>query len=484
MQNTAIPAYTIMKNAYQQYMAPAVQAAQGLSGLGYTQTMGQASPYQALLQGAGIGLHNMGQVGVGGYAQKMLGIDGLIDPLTFAKQQEISGTMMGLGFNFNNPQYGLGESALQNMVRYNPAINVQLAGQQMDTAMRMSGGDSVNAVANLTASVHKLGEVSRIANISIADAQQRMAQFQQFTGNAPGAPVNYVNLQERYPTIDPTKLGQIVANTPLGQSAALSRGMYSFTVPGMAGAGVGGADRVSGAFDQTLKDAMSTAGVDPSILNDPAKVKALLNPETEEGAVRLGNISHFGFNDQLGGTEIYNLARKAKAREGIRSAQSYMSSIQGRGHYGTDAGGVFAGQTSVKTGAAGKLNGSNVNFYVDPKTGELKAGNDSSIDHVDETITKLSQDQMSPGQALHALHLAGIKGNKAQKIIDKDFIFAGDKGYVTKGGWGDIQQQIKSQAGNANDKPSASGLQKAIDGLDNALNGLKDFKNDYDAKNQ
>ena len=70
VQNTVLPAYSIMKNAYQQYMAPAVQAAQGLTGLGYTQAVGNISPGGALVQGIGIGLHNMGQVSASGYAQR------------------------------------------------------------------------------------------------------------------------------------------------------------------------------------------------------------------------------------------------------------------------------------------------------------------------------------------------------------------------------------------------------------------------------
>lgn len=483
MQNTALPAYSIMKNAYQQYITPAVQTTQELSALGYSQAAGHPSPLGAAFSGAGIIAHNMGQIGFGGYAQKMLGMDGLIDPLTFAKQQEISGTMMSLGFNFNNPQYGLGESALQKMVRYNPSINVELAGQQMQTALRTStnGESSTQNVANLTSAIGKLGEVSRFANISIQESQQRMAEFQQMTGYGPSAPVNYVKAQERYPNINPTQVVSALTSTPLGRSAALNQGMYDFQVAGHYGA-AGGDVQINNAFEQMIGNSLSMMGVQ----GDPSNYAKMLNPNTKSGADLLSYVNKIGFQNQFSNADLYKLITKQQARSNVDKATGYMGSVAG-GAYGTGKGGPFAGQTNRAAGVPAKYDGSDVKLWVDPKTGKLHAEG-SDTDHVDKTYD-IEQRQMTPQQALHALHLAGIKGDRAQKILEKDFAYWGNdpmtsgkgKTYLLKGGYGDIQKEIKSQAGNTQDKPSASGLQKAIDGLDNALSGLKDFKNDYDS---
>jgi hypothetical protein len=470
MQNTAIPAYSIMKNAYQQYMAPAVQAAQGLAGLGYTQTVGPTSPIGALRQGVGIGLHNMGQVSLGGYAQKMLGIDGLIDPLTFAKQQEISGAVMGQGFNFNNPQYGLIESGLQNAVRYNAGVDVQLASQQMGETTRRAGGaaNAVQGVADVASSLHRLGEVAKESNLSIAVVQQRMNEFQAMTGYGAGSASNFTAMQAMYPGMAPTSALNMIQSTPLGQSAALSHGMYPGQVTAVARA-KGNAPKILGTMNQTLRDALDASGFDSSKMNDQNYMNEMFVTGKNAGE-NLGSLNMFGFNNQIDLGELASMVEQAPRREKATQALEYLSN------------------TSEAKGGYGRLGGNALgeNMRVNPKTGSF------------EMKDQLGRWQDAPGgrrigtadrfqytekEVLNALNQTGIKGKKAQDILDENFYTSkisdsGIKGRVLKkGGAANISQYIRKEISGAGDKPSADKLQKVIDGLDNAVAGMKDFKN-------
>jgi hypothetical protein len=468
MQNTAIPAYTIMKNAYQQYMAPAVQAAQGLAGLGYTQTVGPTTPIGALKQGVGIGLHNMGQVSFGGYAQKMLGIDGLIDPLTFAKQQEISGAVMGEGFNFNNSQYGLIESGLQNAVRYNAGINVQLASQQMGETTRRAGGaaNAVQGVADVASSLHRLGEVAKESNLSIAVVQQRMNEFQAMTGYGSGSASNFTAIQKMYPGMAPTSALNMIQSTPLGQSAALSNGMYPGQVTAVARQ-KGNAPLIMGTMNQTLGDALAASGFDSSKMNDQNYMNEMFVTGKNAGK-NLGSLNMFGFNNQMDLGELASLVEQAPRREKATQALEYLSN------------------TSEAKGGYGRLGGNALgeNMRVNPKTGSLEVKDQLGRwqdDRGGRKIGTADRFQYTEKEVLSALNQTGIKGKKAQDILDENFYTSentGIKGRVLKkGGASNISQYITKEISGAGDKPSADKLQKVIDGLDNAVAGMKDFKN-------
>jgi hypothetical protein len=460
-QNKVIPAYSIMKTAYQQYLKPAYGFMQQTADLGNTQLVGgvggdiNVGPFgfrnpfnRGFNQGLGIEFHNIGQaLGAG---------------INMQQQGEISGALMKEGFNFNNPQYGLGEAALQNVVRYNPAINTQLAAQQYSGYQR---ADSVDAVANLTVALQGLGSTAKAANLSINEVQQRMANFQQLTNNGPFAGGNFNRLQTLYPMTDPSSIIQTLSQSPLGQAAALDTGLgFGFQVPTVAGSR-GGALLAERAYDETLKNSLTTAGVPASVLTNPAMLQKYLSPFTNEGSANLALTQSFG-KLPIGGMDLYREIQNAPQRLRLEQASSYLSRTIGMGG-GRDYG---AHEARLK-GLFGQKN--NQGYSIDPTNGALDymGGMDPHHGH----LAEIDRNQISRQDALHTLDFAGVSQSNKAKFMRDYYISAGTTSVLKKGGEKALEQLIKDTMHG--DKPSAAKLDKVIQGLQDAMNGMRDYKN-------
>ena len=87
---------------------------------------------------------------------------------------QIDSSLMGMGFNFYDPRFRPAEKSLEDIAKYNPAFNTQLAAQQIEKTARFGTKDEL---AKLTDNIKSLGEVAKSTNTTLEETQNQLLQY-------------------------------------------------------------------------------------------------------------------------------------------------------------------------------------------------------------------------------------------------------------------------------------------------------------------
>jgi|GEM_PF-3194688 len=437
--NDVIPSYEAGKKMFTQYVQPTYRKMQELSDLGATQIggpvggnieiggIGFRNPFNnAFNQGLGIKLHQMGQAMRAGVNMKQMA--------------EIDNTLMGMGFNFNNARFGLGESALENITRFNPSIRPQQAGQLMEQTLRFG---NVDEVASLTHTINNLNEVSKTANVSTEQLTQQLGTYAQLAGQS-GAMSSYSIVQggelaRRMPGIDPTQTLQTLMNNPMAQQQVMKMGYMPYQ------AGLMSSSQQSRALESSMGSVFqnltgkSVGQTDAKFLNSEAGGKAISD--------MINLYGYTGYSPE----QIKSIIDYAPQRSAVDKTQNQYFQVNSKGE--------------------------RIDKIKNLKTFEASFFQKLLPDNADTQTSKSEIDKVLRGYGLH-----GAKAREAYKtLITSESAHYDDKGRLVSGVMGDEWQKKLKQIGDKLRGPdstiSRDNFDKLVNSLDTAAQaarGLKD----------
>ena len=282
MANEVVPT----AQAIQRYGGAAYRMMQAQSDIGATQLGGAAvggnveiggvgfrAPLNnAFTKGLGIKFHQMGRaLGAG---------------INMEQMEEIDNTLMGMGFNFDNPRFSRAERALESIVKFNPSINTKMAAQQMEYTGRYG---TTEQLAQLSKTIEGLGLTAASANVSTQELQAQMLEYtgqaEKMGGLTQNTAQSSAYLSRTMPGMDPNTILGTLRSNPMGMQAAMSAGFMPYQVGAMSG------PQQRKAFEGSIDQAWQSLTGKTLAQTDKAYL------DSEEGNLMLGSLQGLYFPD-------------------------------------------------------------------------------------------------------------------------------------------------------------------------------------------
>lgn len=299
MANEVVPT----AQAAQRYGGAAYRMMQTQSDLGATQLGGaavggnlQLGPFgfrmpfnNAFTKGLGIKFHQMGQaMGAG---------------INMEQMQEIDNTLMGMGFNFDNPRFSRGERALEELTKFNPTINTKMAAQQMEYTMRYG---TTQQLTQLNKAIEGLGLTAATTGFSFEELQAQMLEYtsqaEKMGGSSVNAAQNSAYLSRTLPGLNPTQVQNTLHSNPMGMQAAMSAGYMPYQVGAMSHT------EQRKAFEGSIDQAWQSLTGKTLAQTDKAYL------DSKEGQLMLGSLQGLYFPD-IDYDQLKNLVGNYNARQ-------------------------------------------------------------------------------------------------------------------------------------------------------------------------
>lgn len=231
VSDKVLPTYEIGKKIYQQGVQPTWKAIQGLADVGAVGNIGpvggEVGPMRIpfMTDSFTRALSMKGSQ----YARSIFTAG-----LTMDQVQEIDSMLMGMGYQFKS-DFGTdirmtrGQKMLENMVRYNPTIDLKQWAPILDKTIRFGSQKSVQA---LTESLKNLDSVAKEAGVSTNQLAENAKSFYA-AGMAGGATAgrsmqSMQYLMQTYPNVNPTAILNTLQSNPIAAQQVMARGYMPY----------------------------------------------------------------------------------------------------------------------------------------------------------------------------------------------------------------------------------------------------------------
>ena len=342
-------------------------------------------------KGMGIGLHQMKEAfGAGINMKQMAAIDG---------------SLMGMGLNFDDKRFRPAEKTMEDIARYNPALDIKRTGAMLEPSARYGGTDELKRLGD---TIKGLGQAAVDANVSMDQMQTNMLEYRDFAASSGGGSAFSQQQALRTSTVfqgvAPTKIGQFLQNNPFGRQAAMATGsgFQSYQIGAMT------SREQESAMSKALGSSWSH--VSGRKMDDPNTAKWL---DTEQGRKAIGSLQGlYGFQD-FTPDQIKDMVTHNAQRVRSNNATDML-------------------HKALREGGTTHLTKKQVHDYKRDRT---EAGSESIWNLGDGVQAQIDPTQQTRAQLDAQLRAAGLRGEKGKGSAG-EFIKEHNLGhYDDKGNW-------------------------------------------------